>query len=40
MKVLILVILVLTGVDPAIDGETSDATRDEGGDSVGKCPIG
>jgi hypothetical protein len=40
MDLLNLIILILTGIDPAAEDGTTTPTTDEGGDSVRKSPIG
>jgi hypothetical protein len=42
MDLLILIVLILTGVDPTTEGGTTPTTptTDEGGDTVRKSPIG
>lgn len=42
MDLLILIVLILTGVDPTAGGEASTTapTTDDGGDNVRKSPIG
>jgi hypothetical protein len=42
MDLLILIVLILTGVDPTADGgaPTTTPTTDDGGDNVRKSPIG
>lgn len=42
MDLLILIVLILTGVDPTSDGGASNTTNatDDGGDNVRKSPIG
>ena len=42
MDVLILIVLILTGVDPTTDSGTTPTTpmTDDGGDNVRKQPIG
>ncbi len=42
MDLLILIVLILTGVDPTAEGGTAPTTpaTDDGGDNVRKSPIG
>ena len=40
MDLLIVILLLLTGVDPAAGAGTTDPTTEDGGETVRKSPIG